>query len=160
MGIKASLGKYICTCFSFYERITVEHARPTSRSGGGGGGGGGGGSGGGSGMRRGGGFRFRDRSVTHMLMVFWSHGCNLMWDSWSVLNVCLDLEISSEKLINWEVMWIIINFKVRKDRQISILQTPKCLSTLIVIKLLALPFFCGNLARTICFTAPVSSVWR
>ncbi|RMX43738.1 hypothetical protein pdam_00006365 [Pocillopora damicornis] len=43
------------------ERITVEHARPTSRSGGGGGGGGGGGSGGGSGMRRGGGFRFRDR---------------------------------------------------------------------------------------------------
>lgn len=70
LGIKASLGKYICTCFSFYERITVEHARPTSRSGGGGGGGGGGGSGGGSGMRRGGGFRFRDRSVTHMLMVF------------------------------------------------------------------------------------------
>lgn len=42
------------------ERITVEHARPTSRSGGGGGGGGGG-SGGGSGMRRGGGFRFRDK---------------------------------------------------------------------------------------------------
>ncbi|XP_068699443.1 serine/arginine-rich splicing factor 6-like isoform X2 [Montipora capricornis] len=46
------------------ERITVEHARPTSRSGGSGGGGGGGGGGGrdgGSGMRRGGGFRFRDR---------------------------------------------------------------------------------------------------
>ncbi|XP_078373255.1 serine/arginine-rich splicing factor 6-like isoform X2 [Oculina patagonica] len=45
------------------ERITVEHARPTSRSGGGGdrGSGGGGGGGGGSGMRRGGGFRFRDR---------------------------------------------------------------------------------------------------
>ncbi|CAH3013818.1 unnamed protein product [Porites evermanni] len=40
------------------ERITVEHARPTSRSGSSGGGGGGGG---GSGMRRGGGFRFRDR---------------------------------------------------------------------------------------------------
>ena len=46
-------------------RITVEHARPTSRSGGSGGGGGGGGGGrdGGSGMRRGGGFRFRDRLV-------------------------------------------------------------------------------------------------
>ena len=41
-------------------RITVEHARPTSRSGSSGGGGGGGG---GSGMRRGGGFRFRDRFV-------------------------------------------------------------------------------------------------
>lgn len=47
------------------ERITVEHARPTSRSGGSGGGGGGGGRDGGrdggSGMRRSGGFRFRDR---------------------------------------------------------------------------------------------------
>ena len=44
----------------------MEHARPTARSGGSGGGGsggGGGGGGGGSGMRRGGGFRFRDRSV-------------------------------------------------------------------------------------------------
>lgn len=116
MGIKVFLGKYICICFFFYERIIVEYVRLILRSGGGGGGGGGGGSGGGSGMRRGGGFRFRDRLVIYMLMVFWLYGCNLMWDLWSVLNVCFDLEIFSEKLINWEVMWIIINFKVRKDR--------------------------------------------
>jgi len=48
-------------------RITVEHARPTSRSGGGGGGSSGGG---GSGMRRGGGFRFRDRSASYFINLF------------------------------------------------------------------------------------------
>jgi len=54
----------LCFCSS---RITVEHARPTSRSGGGGGGSSGGG---GSGMRRGGGFRFRDRSAGYFLTLY------------------------------------------------------------------------------------------